>query len=174
MAIILEYSRYQDLRMEKGETRFKDDQLDGLAFIYGEDVSTYKDMQDLDYLLREIGYNYNPGNAIHLLNLTLKAITIPSETHPSDDKISPEIKEKLFNLQSFSKEFQQQKIAEIMDNIRLRYQQNDLKMTEIREKIVPIADAPNTEKAKLWHQFHLLEDEQISIQKLIDKLRSLS
>ena len=60
-----------------------------------------------------------------------------------------------------------------MDNIRLRYQQNDLKMTEIREKIVPIADAPNPEKAKLWHQFHLQEDEQISIQKLIDKLRSL-
>lgn len=43
-------------------------------------------------------------------------------------------------------------------------------MTEIGNKIAPIADTPNPKKAKLWQQFHLLEDEQTSIQKLIDKI----
>ena len=67
---------------------------------------------------------------------------------------------------------QRQKLAEIIENIRLRYQQNDLKMAEIREKIVPMADATNPIKAKLWQQFHLLEDEQISIEKLINKMEN--
>ena len=43
-------------------------------------------------------------------------------------------------------------------------------MDVIREKIVPMTDAPNPEKSKLWQQLHLLEEEQTSIQKLIDKL----
>ena len=46
-------------------------------------------------------------------------------------------------------------------------------MAEIIEKIVPMADAPNPRKAKLCQQFHLLEDEQISIEKLINKLKNL-
>ena len=41
-------------------------------------------------------------------------------------------------------------------------------MAEIVYKI-PMVDAPNLEKSKLWQQFHLLEDEQISIIKLIQE-----
>ncbi|MCH5247391.1 MAG: hypothetical protein J1E99_04455, partial [Muribaculaceae bacterium] len=43
-------------------------------------------------------------------------------------------------------------------------------MAEIREKIVPMADAPNPTKAKLWQQYHLIEDEQISIDRLVSSL----
>lgn len=45
-------------------------------------------------------------------------------------------------------------------------------MIGIREKVVPMADPPNPEKAKLWQQFQLLEDDQTSIKKLMDKLNS--
>ena len=71
----------------------------------------------------------------------------------------------------FSKEFQQQNLAKIIERLQLRYRQNDSKMTEIGEKITPMADAPNPEKAKLWQEYHLIEDEQISIEKLISKLK---
>ena len=40
-------------------------------------------------------------------------------------------------------------------------------------KIAPMADAPNPEKAKRWQEYHLIEDEQISIDKLISKLKGL-
>ena len=42
LAMVLSCSRPQYLRMERGENRFKDEQLETLAVIYGEDVSTYK------------------------------------------------------------------------------------------------------------------------------------
>ena len=170
LAMILNCSRPQYLRMEKGENRFKDEQLEALASIYGEDVSTYKDMQDLDYLLKKIGYNDNPERAIHLLELALKAIKIPSHSDPQNENLSSEIRGTIFNIKPISKEDQQQKLTEIIDNLNFRFQRNDSKMTKIREKIIPMADSPNPEKAKLWQQFNLLEDEQTSIGKLIDKL----
>ena len=57
LAMILGCSRPQYLRKERGENRFKDDQLELLAALYGEEVATYKDMQEVDYLLKKIGYN---------------------------------------------------------------------------------------------------------------------
>ena len=171
LAMILSCSRPQYLRMESGENRFKDEQLETLAALYGEEVSTFKDMQDVDFLLKKIGYNDDSERAIHLLTLALKAITIPLTNDDSEESLSPEIPEKLFNIQPVSKEFQQQNFAKIIERLQLRYRQNDSKMTEIGEKIAPMADAPNSEKAKLWKQFHILEDEQISIDKLITKLK---
>lgn len=53
LTMILSCSRPQYLRMERGENHFKDEQLEVLAALYGEDVSTYKDMQDVDYLLNK-------------------------------------------------------------------------------------------------------------------------
>ena len=72
LAMILSCSRPQYLRMEKGENRFKDEQLEVLASIYGEDVSIYKDMQDVDNLLKKIGYNEDSERAIYLLELASK------------------------------------------------------------------------------------------------------
>ena len=171
MAMILDCSRPQYLRMERGENRFKEEQLEALAALYGEEVSTFKDMQDVDFLLKKIGYNDDTERAIRLLTLALKAIIIPSTDDNSEERLSPEIPERLFNIQPVSKEFQQQNLAKIIERLQLRFQQNDSKMTEIGEKIAPMADAPNPEKAKLWQEYHMLEDEQISIDKLISKLK---
>ena len=172
LAMILSCSRAQYLRLEKGENRFKDEQLGALASIYGEDVSIYKDMQDVDNLLKKIGYNEDSERAIYLLQLALKTIKIPSLNDPQNENLSSEIRGPIFNIKPISKEVQQQKLAEIIDNLYSRFKQNDSKMGEIREKIIPMADAPNPEKAKLWQQFHLLEDEQNSILNLISKLEN--
>ena len=123
--------------------------------------------------MKKIGYNDDTERAIYLLTLALKAINIPSTDDNSEERLSPEIPERLFNIQPVSKEFQQQNLAKIIERLHLRFQQNDSKMTEIGEKIAPMADAPNPEKAKLWQQYHMLEDEQISIDKLISKLKGL-
>ena len=160
--------------MERGENRFKDEQLEVLAFLYGEEVSTYKDLQDMDNLLKKIGYNDDPNRAIRLLNLSLRAVTIPSYDDISKANLTSEITENLFHWEPISKELQQQKLAEIIENLHHRFHQNDLKMAVIREKIVPMTDAPNPEKSKLWQQFHLLEDQQISIDKLINKMKKSS
>ena len=173
LAMILNCSRPQYFRMERGENRFKDEQLEVLASLYGEDVSTYKDMQDMDYLLKKIGYNDNPERAIYLLELVLKAIKKPLSHNSQREDSSSSIHRPIFSFNPISKEIQHQKLVEIIENIRLRYQQNDLKMAEIREKIVPMADATNPTKAKLWQQFHLLEDEQISMDRLINKMNNL-
>lgn len=111
LAMILSCSRAQYLRLEKGENRFKDEQLGALASIYVEDVSIYKDMQDLEYLLKKIGYNDNPERASYLLELALKAITIPSDEDHPDDNGYPGIPENLFIMKPVTKEFQQQKLA---------------------------------------------------------------
>ena len=171
LAMILSCSRPQYLRTESGENRFKDEQLETLAALYGDDVSTYKDMQDVDLLLKKIGYYDNPERAVYLLEMALKAITIPSIDDNSEERLSPEVPEKLFNIQTVSKEFQQQNLAKIIERLQLRFQQNDSKMTEIGEKIAPMANAPNPEKTKLWQEYHLIEDEQSSIEKLISKLK---
>ena len=95
--------------------------------LYGEDVSTYKDMQDMDYLLKKIGYNDNPERAIYLFELVLKAITKPSSHNSQRKDSSSSINGPIFRFKSISKEIQHQKLAEIIENIRLHYHQNDLK-----------------------------------------------
>ena len=156
--------------MVRGENRFKNEQLEFLAALYGEEVSNYKDIQDVDQLFKKIGYNDNPERVIHLLNLAIRSVIIPSYDDNPKANLSSENDDKLFNVNPISKEIQQRKLAEIIENLHLRFQQNDVRMTEIGKKLAPMAYAPNPEKAKLWQQFHLLEDEQTSILKLIDKL----
>ena len=87
--------------------------------------------------------------------------------------MSPEINSRTFNFKPISIEVKHQRLYKIIENLHIRFQQNDLKMAEIGEKIIPMAVAPNPEKAKLWQQFHLLEDEQTSILKLISKLEDI-
>lgn len=132
--------------MEKGENRFKDEQLELLAALYWENVSTYKAMQDADYLLKKIGYNDNPNRAIHLLNLALRAVTLPSYDDNPKDNLSSENDDKLFNVDPIYKEILQQKIAETVEKLHCRFKQNDVRMTEIGKKLAPLADTPNPEK----------------------------
>ena len=81
---------YSEFILGRGENRFKDDQLEVLASLYGEDISIYKDMQDGDYLFKKIGYNDNPGRAIYLLELVIKAITVPSSNDFQKENLSAE------------------------------------------------------------------------------------
>ena len=150
LAMILGCSRPQYLRKERGENCFKDEQLELLAALYGEDVSTYKDMQDVNYLFKKIGYDENPERAVHLLNLAIRAVIIPSDNDNPEVNLSSENDNKIFNVKPISKEIQQQKIAEIVEKLHRRFQQNDVRMTEIGKKLAPMAGAPNPEKAKLW------------------------
>ena len=69
-------------------------------------------MQDVDNLLKKIGYNDNPERAIHLLELALKVITIQSSNGSQKENLSPEINARSFNFKLLSKEILQQKIAE--------------------------------------------------------------
>ena len=45
-------------------------------------------------------------------------------------------------------------------------------MTEIGNELMKIKDSPEEEKLSLHRKFHLLEDEQISIDNLIRKLQN--
>lgn len=123
--------------------------------------------------MKKIGYNDNAERAIHLLEVAIKAITVLSSNDSQKENLSSEINAQTFNFKPMSKEIQQQKIAEIIDNLHYRFKQNDSKIGEIREKIIPMADALNSEKTKLWQEFHLLEDEQTSIKKLISKIEEI-
>ncbi|MCH5229684.1 MAG: hypothetical protein J1F12_06805 [Muribaculaceae bacterium] len=87
-------------------------------------------MKNLDNLLK-IGHNDDPERVIYLLELALKAVTLPFDNIHSDDNFSSEIAEKLCNVELISKEIQQQKLAEIIEKLQHRFQQNDVKMTEI-------------------------------------------
>ena len=143
--------------MARGQNRFKDEQWEVLASLYGEDASTYKDMQAADYLLKKIGYNDNPERAILLLNLVLRFVIIPFYDDNPEADLSFEITEKMFNMKSISKEIQQQKVAEIIENVHHRFHKNELRMTEIGKKLVSMADALNAEKLNNGTNFTFLK-----------------
>ena len=63
-------------------------------------------MQDVNNLLKKIGYNEDSERAIYLLELALKAIKIPSPSDPQDEDISSKISELKFNFRPISKEVQ--------------------------------------------------------------------
>lgn len=170
LAMLLDCSRPQYLRMERGENRFKDEQLETLAALYGEDTSTYQDMQDVDILLKKIGYNTNPERAIHLLKLALRSIRTPSSDYQKNEEKSNKIPEKIFEFNPLSKELRQRKLAELIEKLKLRFALNDSKMTEIGNTLSKIRATSEEEIVRPRHQFSLLEDEQISLQNLITKL----
>ena len=62
---------------------------------------------------------------------------------------------------------------EIIQNLQLRLHQNNAKMTEIGKTLTNMKSSLESEKIPFRKQFHLIEDEQTSIQKLIDKLQKL-
>ena len=66
--------------------------------------------------------------AIYLLELVLKAIQKPSSHNSKREDSASSIHIPIFSFNLISKEIQHQKLVEIIENIRLRYQQNDLKM----------------------------------------------
>ena len=64
-------------------------------------------MRDVNNLLKKIGGNYNSERAIHLFEMALKALTIPSYDDNPETNFTSEIAETLFNMETISKEIQQ-------------------------------------------------------------------
>ncbi|MCH5233889.1 MAG: helix-turn-helix transcriptional regulator, partial [Muribaculaceae bacterium] len=71
LSMILGCSRTQYNRMERGENRFKDEQLETLATFYGEDSTTYKDMQDVDAIIKAAGYFKDKDRSLRLMKMAL-------------------------------------------------------------------------------------------------------
>ncbi|MCH5319777.1 MAG: hypothetical protein J1E38_08745 [Paramuribaculum sp.] len=53
--------------MERGENRFKEEQLETLATFYGKDSTTYKDMQDVDAIIKAAGYFKDKDRSLRLM-----------------------------------------------------------------------------------------------------------
>ena len=71
-----------------------------------------------------------------------------------------------------SKEEQWKIWMDIIEKMHSRSRSNYNKMTEIGNELMKMKDSPEEEKILLREKFHLLEDEQISIDNLIQKLQN--
>ena len=61
---------------------------------------------------------------------------------------------------------------DIIEKMHSRSRANYNKMTEIGNELMQLKDSPEEEKLSLCEKFHLLEDEQISIDNLIRYLQN--
>ena len=71
LSMILGCSRTQYNSMERGENLFKEEQLETLATLYGEDSTTYKDMQDVVAIIKATGYFNDKDRAFRLMKMAL-------------------------------------------------------------------------------------------------------
>ena len=61
---------------------------------------------------------------------------------------------------------------DIIEKMHSRSRANYNKMTEIGNKMMKLKGSPEPDQIPLREKFHLLEDEQISIDNLIQKLQT--
>lgn len=170
LAMILGCSRTQYNRMERNENRFKDEPLDLLAALYGEDASTYKDMQDVDSILKVTGFYDNKERAVRLMKMAFQFMTPAYDENDRFKDFSVVIPKDINEFKPCSNETREKSLNEIIVKLKERFKHNDDEMTEIGKTLTKMKDTTEREKATLRQHFHLLEDEQISIQRLIDKL----
>ena len=168
--MILGCSRTQYNRMERGENRFKDEQLDTLAIFYGEEPAIYKDMQDVDAIIKSAGYFNNKDRAFRLMKMAFCYMFPVFDNEGKQTDLTVDIPKDIIDAMPISKEIQKQKWLEIIQILQSRLLANDKKMTEIGNKLMKLKGSPEKEQILFREKFHLLEDEQISIQILIDKL----
>ena len=71
-----------------------------------------------------------------------------------------------------SKENQRKMWLDIIEKMHSRSRANYNKMTEIGNELMQLKGSPEQDQITLREKFHLLEDEQISIQNLISKLEN--
>ena len=70
-----------------------------------------------------------------------------------------------------SKEDQRKMWMDIIEKMHSRTHANYNKMTEIGNELMKLKESPEEEQRPFREKFHLLEDEQISIENLIQKLQ---
>ena len=71
-----------------------------------------------------------------------------------------------------SKEDQRKMWLDIIEKMQSRSRANYKKMTEIGNELMKLKGSPENDQIPLREKFHLLEDEQISIDNLIQKLQN--
>ncbi|MCH5319778.1 MAG: hypothetical protein J1E38_08750 [Paramuribaculum sp.] len=76
------------------------------------------------------------------------------------------------DVQPISKEDQRKMWLDIIEKMHSRSRANYKKMTEIGNELTKMSGFQEKEQIPLRKKFHLLEDEQISIDKLIRKLQN--
>ena len=76
------------------------------------------------------------------------------------------------DVQPISKEDQRKMWMDIIEKMHSRSRANYKKMTEIGNELMKLKGSPEQDQIPLREKFHLLEDEQISIDNLIQKLQN--
>ena len=76
------------------------------------------------------------------------------------------------DVKTISKEDQRKMWLDIIEKMHSRSRANYNKMTEIGNELMQLTGSPEPDQIPLREKFHLLEDEQISIQNLISKLEN--
>ena len=173
LSFLLECSRTQYRRMEKGENNFSDCQLEVLSTLYGDDITLYKDSQEIENLLKRIGYYRDPNKAVRLLKLTLKKILMDKRSFSSIKDLTLIIPDNIDEYELFNEKKRKDGLIGLIKKLEKRLINLDSKMTEIGNILMKMKDSPEREQIPFREKFHLLEDEQISIHKLISKLQRL-
>ncbi|MCH5228237.1 MAG: helix-turn-helix transcriptional regulator, partial [Muribaculaceae bacterium] len=121
LSMIIGCSRIQYNRMERGENRFKDEQLEVLATFYGEEPPTYKDMQDVDAIIKATGYFFNDKDrAFLLVKMTFFYMFLVFDNEGKQTDFSVFIPKDIIETTPISKEIQKQKWLEIIENLQSR------------------------------------------------------
>lgn len=109
LSFLLECSRTQYRRMEKGENNFSDSQLEILSTLYGDDIILYKDSQEIENLLKRIGYYKDPNKAFRLLKQTLKKVSLDKGSYSSDGDLTLIIPDNIDKYEQFNEEKEKMK-----------------------------------------------------------------
>ena len=170
--MILGCSRTQYNRMERGENRFKEKQLEILATFYGEDSTTYKDMQDVDAIIKAAGYFKDKVRSFRLMKMALSYIFPVLDDKGKQTDLTVFVLKDFIDAKPISKENQRKMWMDIIEKMHSRAHANYNKMTEIGNELMQLKGSPEQDQIPFREKFHLLEDEQISIQNLISKLEN--
>ena len=170
LSMIIGCSRTQYNRMERGENRFKDEQLETLAIFYGEEPVTYKDMQEVDTIIKSFGYFNDKDRAFRLMKIGFCYMFPVFDDMGKQTDMTVFIPKDIIETTPISKDIQKQKWLEIIENMNVRLLANDKKMTEIGNELLKLKGSPEKDQIPFREKFHSFEDEQTSIINLISKL----
>lgn len=172
LSMIIGCSRTQYNRMERGENRFKDEQLETLAIFYGEEPTAYKDMQDVDVIIKATEYFNDNDRAFRLMRMAFCYMFPVFDNEGKQTDLTVDIPKDIVDAMPISKEIQKQKWVEIIENMNVRLLTNDKKMTEIGNKLMKLKGSPEQDQIPFREKFHSLEDDQTSILNLISKIEN--
>ena len=172
LSMILGCSRTQYNRMERGENRFKEKQLETLAALYGEEPTYYKDMQDVDVIIKAASYFKDKDRSFRLMKMALCYMFPVFDDMGEPTDLTVFIPKDFIDVKPISKEDQRKMWMDIIERMQSRYRSNYNKMNEISNELTKMTGFQEKEQIPLREKFHLLEDEQISIDNLIRKLQN--